>query len=195
LDSQRNPQRLFTRARARLMHAETSPSVVGFLSGPQMQTDEDAAELEAEAAQRRARYEEAQRRKRSGGAARQHKGRGSNPNSLEHGLAAAARSTYICRTEGCRALVDAGRARACAAAAWRARFLCGDGCASQKCASRFRLARFVARQQEMATALEEGTRTLREWPEGIGGGVGQRRGTAAARQAAADARQSCMNCC
>jgi len=155
---------------------------------------EETEELEAVAAQRSARCDAAQLRKRSGGAARQYRGKGSNPNSWVHGLAASARSVYTCRTVGCCALVDAGRARACAAEARRARFLRGDGCAGWRCASRFRPARFKARQLAMAAELESGARTLRDWPRSIGQGVGQRRGLAAARHAAAEARQACMNC-
>jgi hypothetical protein len=155
--------------------------------------DEEEAELEQAATQRRARTEAALLRKRSGGHLRQHRGRGMNPNSVVHGLAAAARSVYVCRTDGCSALVDAGRARAAAMAAQRAYFARGDGCASRTCAKRCRPATFLLRQQRMAAALEEGERTLHEWPEGIGRGVGQRRGSAAARHAAAEALLACMN--
>ena len=151
--------------------------------------------MEQAATQRRERTEAALLRKRSGGHMRQHRGRGKNPNSVVYGLAAAARSVYVCRRDGCSALVDAGRARAAAMAAQRAYFARGDGCASRTCAKRCRPATFGIRQQRMADALEQGARTLRDWPEGIGRGVGQRRGSAAARQAAAEARQSCMNYC
>ena len=151
--------------------------------------DDDAAELAAIAAQRSERYNAAQFRKRSGGFHRIYHGRGSNPNSVVHGLAAAARSTYVCRADGCLALVDAGRARAGAIAAQRASFRHGDGCASQQCAKRFRPAGFKLRQLAMAAALDNGTRRLMNWPAGIGYGAGQRRGSTAARLAAAAARQ------
>ena len=151
--------------------------------------DSDAAELATLAALRSERYEAAQFRKRSGGAFAVHRGKGRNPNSVEHGLAAAARSTYACRSVGCAALVDAGRARAKLIAAQRTCFQRGDGCASKLCAKRFRPATFKLRQLAMAAALDSGARTLVDWPEGIGHGVGQRRGSTAARLAAAAARQ------
>ena len=152
--------------------------------------DQDAAELQQITAQREARREAAQLRKRSGAHLRLHRGRGSSPNSHQHGLAAAARSVYVCSADGCCALVDAGRARACAMAAQRMCFARGDGCAAVHCAKRFRPAAFKLRQLRMAAALEDGVRTLRDWPGGIGQGVGQRRGTTAARLAAAAARLS-----
>ena len=158
------------------------------------QVERDAAELRAITAQRDARRAAAQLRKRSGAQLRLHRGRGSNPNSLSYGLTAAARAVYVCRADGCCAIVDAGRARASALAAQRACFERGDGCASEKCAKRFRPAAFLFRQQKMAASLEEGARTLHDWPEGIGRGVGQRRGSAAARHAAAEARRACMKC-
>jgi len=108
---------------------------------------------------------------------------------LQRGLAAAARSIYVCKIDGCLALVDAGRARAGAIAAQRASFRHGDGCASQQCAKRFRPAGFKLRQLAMAAALDNGTRRLMNWPAGIGYGAGQRRGSTAARLAAAAARQ------
>ena len=151
--------------------------------------DRDDEELAAIAAQRAARHAAAQLRKRSGVHLRQHRGRGSNPNSQHYGLTAAARSVYVCRAEGCHALVDAGRARACAMAAQRTSFARGDGCAGVHCAKKFRPAAFRLRQMRMAAALDEGSRTLREWPGGIGQGVGQRRGSSVARLAAARARQ------
>ena len=154
-----------------------------------MQPNGDAAELAAIAAQRIDRHRAAQFRKRSGGFFKVYHGRGSNPNSVVHGLAAAAAATYSCNADGCLALVDAGRARASAIAAQRARFQQGDGCASQSCAKRFRAARFKLRQQAMAAALDDGSRWLADWPAGIGHGVGQRRGSTAARLAAAAARQ------
>ena len=153
------------------------------------QLDDDAAEIAAIAAQRRKRYNAAQFRKRSGSFFQIHRGRGSNPNSVVHGLGAAARSTYVCNTNGCLALVDAGRARASAIAAQRAWFQHSDGCASQQCAKRFKPAGFKIRQLAMAAALDNGTRRLMDWPAGIGHGVGQRRGSTAARLAAATARQ------
>jgi hypothetical protein len=151
--------------------------------------ERDAAELQQIAAQREARREAAQLRKRSGAHLRQHRGKGSNPNSVQHGLTAAARSVYVCRADGCSALVDAGRARSSAMAARRAFFARGDGCAGVRCAKRFRPATFRLRQLRMAAALDEGTLALREWPGGIGQGVGQRRGSSEAHLAAARARQ------
>ena len=153
------------------------------------QLNDDAAQIAATEAQRSKRHNAAQFRKRSGSFFKVHRGRGSNPNSVVYGLAAAARSTYVCCAEGCLALVDAGRARASAMAAQRACFQHGDGCASQHCAKRCRAARFKARQWTMAAALDDGSRSLADWPAGIGHGVGQRRGTTAARLAAAAARQ------
>eukprot|EP00322_Chrysochromulina_rotalis_P025401 CAMPEP_0115884932 /NCGR_PEP_ID=MMETSP0287-20121206/30389_1 /TAXON_ID=412157 /ORGANISM="Chrysochromulina rotalis, Strain UIO044" /LENGTH=158 /DNA_ID=CAMNT_0003341285 /DNA_START=394 /DNA_END=870 /DNA_ORIENTATION=+ len=150
--------------------------------------DREEDELEAIEAQRQVRYAAAQLRKRSGAHLRQHRGRGNNPNSHQHGLAAAARSVYVCSADGCCALVDAGRARAGAMAAQRMCFARGDGCAGMLCAKRFRPATFKLRQLSMAAALEDGVRTLRDWPGGIGQGVDQRRGTTAARLAAAAAR-------
>jgi hypothetical protein len=191
------------RSRARAPRPREPPrSVLSLLTGSCQclhmhpgteQVERDEAELRAIVAQREARREAAQLRKRSGAQLRQHRGRGSSPNSLIYGLTAAARAVYVCRADGCCALVDAGRARASALAAQRACFERGDGCASKKCAKRFRPAVFVLRQQRMAAALEEGERTLHDWTEGIGRGVGQRRGSAAARHAAAEARQACMN--
>ena len=152
--------------------------------------DCDAAELATLAALRSERHEAAQFRKRSGRAFAVHLGKGSNPNSVEYGLAAAARSTYVFRSTGCEALVDAGRARAKLTAAQRACFQRGDGCASKLCAKRFRPATFKSRQLAMAEALVSGTRTLVDWPAGMGHGVGQRRGSTAARLAAAAQRSS-----
>jgi len=152
------------------------------------QSDDDSAELAALAAQRNERYRAAQFRKRSGSFHMADCGRGSNPNSVVHGLAAAAAATYVCKAAGCLALVDAGRARAGAAAAQRVCFQRGDGCASQLCAKRFRAARFKLRQQAMAAALDNGSRWLADWPAGISHGVGQRRGSTAARLAAATTR-------
>jgi len=151
------------------------------------QLDDDAAELAARAAQRSERYSAAQFRKRSGSFYRVHHGRGSNPNSMVHGLAAAAAATYVCKAPGCLALVDAGRARASAADARRTGFRSSDGCANSGCAKRFRAGRFKARQLAMADALDNGSRWLADWPAGIGHGVGQRRGSSAARLAAATA--------
>ena len=153
------------------------------------QPDDDSKELAAIEAQRNERHRAAQFRKRSGGFFKTHRGTGSNPNSVIHGLATAAAATYVCKADGCYALVDAGRARAGAVAAQRRCFQRGDGCASQTCASRFRAARFMLRQQAMATALDNGSRWLADWPAGVGHGVGQRRGSSAARLAAAAARQ------
>ena len=153
------------------------------------QLDDDAAELAAIAAQRNERYRAAQFRKRSGGFFTVHRGRGCNPNSVAYGLATAATATYVCKTDGCLALVDAGRARASAVTAQRTGFHCSDGCASKICASRFRAARFKSRQLAMATALDNGSRWLANWPAGIGHGVGQRQGSTAVRLAAAAARQ------
>ena len=149
----------------------------------------DAAELASLAASRSKRHEAAQLRKRSGSALAVYRGRSSNPNSVVHGLAAAARSTYVCQAMGCVALVDAGRARPRAIAARRTCFQHGDGCASKLCAKRLRPATFKLRQFIMAEALHSGARTLVDWPAGIGQGVGQRRGSAAARLAAAAALQ------
>ena len=153
------------------------------------QPDDDSAELAAIAAQRSERYNAAQFRKRSGGFFKAYHGRGNNPNSVVHGLAAAARSTYVCNANGCLALVDAGRARAGASAAQRTCFRDGDGCASRLCAKRFRAARFRTKQLTMADALDNGSRWLADWSAGIGYGVGQRRGSTAARLAATTARQ------
>ena len=153
------------------------------------QLDDDAAELATLAAQRSERYGAAQFRKRSGGFFRVYHGRGSNPNSMVYGLAAAATATYVCKAPGCSALVDAGRARASAADARRTGFRSSDGCANNGCTKRFRAVRFKVRQLAMADALDNGSRWLADWPAGIGYGVGQRRGSAAARLAAAAARQ------
>ena len=125
-----------------------------------MQPSDDAAELAALAAERSERYRAAQFRKRSGSFHKVHRGRGSNPNSVVQGLAAAAAATYACKAPDCSALVDAGRARAGATAAQRAYFQHGDGCASHLCAKRFRAARFRARQRTMAAALDDGSRWL-----------------------------------
>jgi hypothetical protein len=149
----------------------------------------DAAELAELAAARGARHQAAQFRKRSGGALKEYRGKGSNPNSVVFGLAEAAAATYVCQAAGCQALVDAGRARAAAMAKQRANFESGDGCASKLCAKRFRPATFKLRQLARAEALESGARTLRDWPAGVGQGVGQRCGSVAARLAAAAARQ------
>jgi len=153
------------------------------------QPDSDAVELAVIRAQRIDRHRAAQFRKRSGSFFRIHHGRGSNPNSVVHGLTAAASATYVCKALGCSALVDAGRARASAANAQRTWFQCSDGCANNGCAKRFRAVRFKARQLAMADALDNGSRWLADWPAGIGYGVGQRRGSAAARLAGAAARQ------
>ena len=61
---------------------------------------------------------------------------------LQRGLAAAARSIYVCKIDGCLALVDAGRARAGNALVpllhtARPHFQYGDGCASHRCTKRF----------------------------------------------------------
>jgi len=151
------------------------------------QPDSDAVELAVIRAQRINRHRAAQFRKRSGSFFRIHHGRGSssNPNSVVHGLAAAASATYVCKALGCSALVDAGRARASAADARRTWFHCSDGCANNGCAKRFRAVRFKARQLAMADALDNGSRWLADWPADIGYGVGQRRGSAAARLAGA----------
>jgi hypothetical protein len=148
----------------------------------------DAVELAALAAQRKARYENAAFRKRSGGKPRL--GKGSHSNSLQHGLAGSAAAVYVCSTAGCLALVDAGRARAGARAAQRTLFQPGDGCAGQFCAKRYRPARFQFSQLRMAAALASGERWLADWPDGIGSGIGKRRGSAAARQAAWEARRA-----
>jgi len=58
----------------------------------------DAAELASIAAQRSERHRAAQFRKRSGSYFKVHRGRGSNPNSVIHGLAAAAATTHVCKT-------------------------------------------------------------------------------------------------
>ena len=153
------------------------------------QLDDDAAELATMAAQRIDRHRAAQFRKRSGSFFKIYRGKGSNPNSVVHGLAAAASATYVCKATGCSALVDAGRARAGAIAAKRVCFHVGDGCASRQCATRFRPSRFKAKQLAMAAALNDGTRRLMDWPAGIGHGAGQQHGSNAARLAAAAARQ------
>jgi hypothetical protein len=183
---------------ARSTHARAASQCSYMTSGPCQRLhlhpgismdDREVEELAAIATQRKERYAAAQLRKRSGAHLRQHRGRGSNPNSQQYGLTEAARSIYVCSADGCCALVDAGRARACAMAAQRTRFARGDGCAGVKCAKKFRQATFRLRQQKMAAALDEGVRTLRDWPEGIGQGDGQRRGLSAARLAAARTRQ------
>lgn len=67
--------------------------------------DEDEEELVALQAQSNARRAASQFRKRSGSACKIFRGKGSNPNSVDFGLAAAARSTYVCAADGCQALV------------------------------------------------------------------------------------------
>ena len=76
-------------------------------------------------------------------------------------------------------MVDAGRARAGAAAAHerlcfrRARWMRQPTVG----AKRFRPAGFKLRQLAMAAALDNGSRSLVDWPAGVGQGVGQRRGS------------------
>jgi len=152
-------------------------------------TDEQQLEEELERA-RLARLSEqsatADFRRRSGPAHRGAQGSGFGEGTLA-GLADAAAAVHVCGSGGCRALVDAGRARAGAARAGRQRQSAGDRCAGPGCAVHFRRPRFIAAQGRMAARLLDGTRRLAERPSEVGRADGRRRCDAAAARAAADA--------
>ena len=82
-------------------------------------------------------------------------------------LAAMRALTVLCK--GCKATVHLQSASRAAAAAGRKEYAMGDGCFSRACAgSRHRPGRFLARQQAMAAALEQGKRLLINFPKEIG---------------------------